>query len=59
VPPRDPAALAAALERVLTDPLLAERLASAAAARSDEFTMDSVVKKFTALYEELAAKAGI
>ena len=59
VPPRDPAALAVALERVLTDARLAERLAHAAAARSDEFTVESVVKKFAALYEELAAKAGV
>jgi glycosyltransferase involved in cell wall biosynthesis len=59
VPPRDPAALAAALERVLTDTRLAEHLASAAAASSDEFTVESVVKKFAALYEELVAKAGI
>lgn len=59
VPPRDPAALAAALARVLTDTRLAERLGNAAIARSEEFTVESVVMKFAALYEELAAKAGI
>ncbi len=46
VPPRDPEALAAALERVLTDTGLARRLASAAASRSDEYSLDSVVQKF-------------
>jgi glycosyltransferase involved in cell wall biosynthesis len=53
VPARDPAALAVALQRVLTDPALARRLGSAGAARADEFTLDSVANRFADLYEQL------
>lgn len=59
VPPRDPDALAAALERVLTDTRLAQRLASAAVTRSDDYSIESVGKKFAELYYDLAAKAGV
>lgn len=57
VPPRDPAALARALERVLTDPALADRLAAAAAARRSEFKLDSVADQFAALYAALVRKS--
>lgn len=53
VPPRDPSALARALTDVLTDKALARRLASASAARRDEFTITSVAGKYAALYETL------
>ncbi len=55
VPPRDPAALADALERVLTDGALARRLADAAADRLEQFRIESVAVQFAELYEELAA----
>jgi glycosyltransferase involved in cell wall biosynthesis len=58
VPPRDPAALARALGRVLNDPALADRLATAAAARRSEFTIDSVGEQFAALYAQLVAGVG-
>lgn len=58
VPPRDPSALANAIERVLADHCLGQRLAAAAAARLDQFTIDSVAERFAGLYEQLAAKRG-
>ncbi len=57
VPPRDPGALAQALERVLLDRCLAGSLARAAAERAAEFTIDSVAARFAALYAELVAEA--
>lgn len=59
VPPRDPSALTAAIERVLTDQLLAKRLAGAAATRLDQFTIDSVARRFADLYEELTSGANV
>jgi glycosyltransferase involved in cell wall biosynthesis len=58
VPPREPAALAAAIERVLTHERVARRLAVKAAARLDQFRIEAVARKFADLYEELAAEAG-
>jgi len=57
VPPRDPAALADALVRLLADPAYRYRLASAAAERIDEFTIESVALRFASLYEQLTAEA--
>jgi glycosyltransferase involved in cell wall biosynthesis len=54
VAPRDPAALAGALIRVLEDRAYAAGLAAGAAARLDEFTIEAVAARFGALYEELA-----
>jgi glycosyltransferase involved in cell wall biosynthesis len=56
VPSRDPAALAAALERVVADPALGERIASVAAQRLGDFTMQRAVERFAALYDELLAQ---
>ena len=54
VPPADPAALAAAIRRVLGDPVLAARLAAAGQARvRAEFTADVMVRRMSSLYEEL------
>jgi glycosyltransferase involved in cell wall biosynthesis len=54
VPPRDPAALAAALARLLDDPALRARLGAAARARVlAEFTEDAVNARFLALYRDL------
>jgi glycosyltransferase involved in cell wall biosynthesis len=57
VPPRDPSALARALERILTDRQLAHRLATSYAARTEEFAIDTVARRFADLYEELVAEA--
>jgi glycosyltransferase involved in cell wall biosynthesis len=57
VPPRDPAALADALVSLLTDPAYRHQLASAAARRIDEFTIESVAARFASLYEELMQEA--
>jgi glycosyltransferase involved in cell wall biosynthesis len=53
VPPRDPGAMATALERVLTDGPLGRRLASRAAARLDRFMIESVARRYADLYEQL------
>ncbi|MDQ2759227.1 MAG: glycosyltransferase, partial [Actinomycetota bacterium] len=58
VPPRDPAALAAALVSLLTDPVRRDRLATAAADRWEEFTIEAAVRRFARLYETLAAESG-
>lgn len=55
VPPRDPVALAEALERLVADPALGERIAAAAAERLEDFTMRRAVERFAALYDELLA----
>ena len=57
VPPRDPAALAAALESVLLDPDRGAALAAAAYERLQEFTIDRVALRFADLYERLFARA--
>ena len=55
VPPEDPDALAAALDRVLADPALRERLGRAAAARVErEFDLGRVAERFMALHAEMA-----
>jgi glycosyltransferase involved in cell wall biosynthesis len=59
VPPRDPAALADALAALLLDPARRERLATAAAERMAEFTIEAVTTRFAQLYEALAEEAGI
>ncbi|HZO77127.1 MAG TPA: glycosyltransferase [Solirubrobacteraceae bacterium] len=56
VAPRDPPALARALEQILADGELAVRLAHSAATRRDEFTIDAVARRFADLYEELSAE---
>lgn len=53
VPPRDPDALAGALECVLADAELAARLASASAARLEQFRIETVAARFADLYEQL------
>ena len=59
VPPRDSAALGAAVERVLTDPGDAARRAEAARDRvAAEFSADRMVERTQSVYEELLASAG-
>lgn len=55
VPPADPAALAAALERTLADPALRERLASAAREASRRYDVRACVASMQAFYDELLA----
>jgi glycosyltransferase involved in cell wall biosynthesis len=59
VPPRDPAALADGLARLLGDPAERERLASGAALRLSEFTLDTITARVCELYERLALEAGL
>ncbi|MDQ6805763.1 MAG: glycosyltransferase family 4 protein [Actinomycetota bacterium] len=59
VPPRDPAALADGLARLLADPAERERLASEAALRLSEFTIDTITARVCELYETLADEAGL
>jgi len=51
VPPGDPEALAAAVGRVLCDPRLAARLASAGEERARQFGMVELVERYLELYE--------
>lgn len=55
VPPRDPAATAAALREVLDDAELAKRLEEAGRARADRFSWDVVTREVEAAYEEAAS----
>jgi glycosyltransferase involved in cell wall biosynthesis len=53
VDPADPAALGAAIHRVLTEPGLAERLAAAARRRAREFDLARMVQRLTDVHEEV------
>ena len=53
VPPGDPAALAGALRRVLTDTGLAARLVAAGAERANQLSMDHLAEAYVAIYDEL------
>ena len=58
VPPRDPRAVAAALQRVLDDPGLARRLGKAGAERARaRYGWDSVARATAAVYREVVAPA--
>jgi glycosyltransferase involved in cell wall biosynthesis len=53
VPPRDPAALAAALRRLLADPGLRDRLRARARARAEtDFSAGEMARRVTGIYEE-------
>ena len=56
VPPRDPAALARAINALLADPERGRRLAAAAAGRMHAYTIDAVAERFAALYEQLVSE---
>ena len=58
VPPSDAPALADALEQVLQDRSLAERLARAGAARAEELSWDVVVSRVEEVYEEALGRGG-
>ncbi|HEY1991742.1 MAG TPA: glycosyltransferase [Gammaproteobacteria bacterium] len=56
VPPGDSAALASAISRVLSDPLLAQRLGANGRRRAvEEFSFEAVVRRTEALYRDLLA----
>jgi glycosyltransferase involved in cell wall biosynthesis len=57
VPPGDAAALAAALARVLDDPALAARLASAGEGRAAAFAWDAVLPRVLAVYDRVVGRA--
>jgi glycosyltransferase involved in cell wall biosynthesis len=57
IPPRDAAALAGALERLLTDPALAQRLGAKAQAHvRKHFSLDRLGREINAIYGELVEK---
>lgn len=60
VPPRDPAALAAALQRIAADPELAGRMGRAGRARAHaEFSHQVMASRVRATYERIVAGAGL
>jgi glycosyltransferase involved in cell wall biosynthesis len=57
IPPSNPAAMAAAIDRLLSDPQLARGLgARARQAIADKFSLDRMVAATAAIYEELLAR---
>ncbi|HUZ44055.1 MAG TPA: glycosyltransferase family 4 protein [Acidimicrobiales bacterium] len=54
VPPADPAALAAALTRALSDPELRTRLSRAGSERAGAFSMDRLAEAYAELYARVA-----
>jgi glycosyltransferase involved in cell wall biosynthesis len=57
VPPRHPAALGAALDRLLADRALAERLGAAALERAREYDLGRMAARLLAVHEEVAGGA--
>lgn len=55
VPPNDPAALRAALERLLADPSLREKMGRAAKRKAVEFMAGTVVPRIEQMYRDLLA----
>ncbi|HSL57839.1 MAG TPA: glycosyltransferase family 4 protein [Acidimicrobiales bacterium] len=53
VPPGDPVALAAALERVLTDPERAAKLVASGRSRAEEFSMAHLADRYLEIYADL------
>lgn len=58
VPPRDPGALAAAINDLLADPARRSAMAAAAARRAAAFDVDRMVEGVLELYAEVLARAG-
>jgi glycosyltransferase involved in cell wall biosynthesis len=59
VPPDDPAALAEALQRLLGDSQLADRLSNQTRARAEQvFSANRAAQKMAAVYEELLEESG-
>jgi glycosyltransferase involved in cell wall biosynthesis len=57
VPPRDPAALSAAIDELISDPERREAVAAAARERAKEFSIDRIAERFASLYESLLDQA--
>jgi glycosyltransferase involved in cell wall biosynthesis len=55
VPPGDDVALAAAIQRLIEDPLTRERLGEAARVRARRFSAAAVLPRFEALYRDVLA----
>ncbi len=55
-PPGEPKALAAALEQILADPDMAERMGEAGAAMAEPFGAQRMVDQIEALYEQLLSR---
>lgn len=58
VPPRDPGALARALEALLSDPGRRARMASAAHEQLPDYSMERIAARFAELYGDLLARRG-
>jgi len=58
VPPRDPRALAHAIEQLLLDPELSASLAGEAAKDLEQYEIRTVAQRFADLYEQLVAEKG-
>lgn len=56
VPPKDPAAMAAAVERILTDDELAARLSTAGRRRTEAMAWREVLPRWDRLFSELAGR---
>ncbi len=56
VPPRDPAATAAAIARLLASPADRDRMAAAARERAGHFRLERMVDEWVALYQEVVAR---
>ena len=54
VPPGDAHALAAALERALSDDVLAKRLIAAGETRADDFSMTTLAQRYAEIYRKVA-----
>ena len=59
VEPRDPDAIADALERLVCEPALRERLGQAGARRAPEYDWSHVTGQLVELYEEVIRKRGV
>src|SRR5213078_983333 len=59
VEPKDPDAIAGALERLVCDPTLRERLGQAGAKRAPEYDWSHVTAQLVELYEEVIRKRGV
>ncbi|MDT7574772.1 MAG: polysaccharide biosynthesis protein PslF, partial [Pseudonocardiales bacterium] len=57
VPQRDPAALTAALRRVLSEPELAERMAERAAVKAPDLLWSAVARRYRDIATALAASS--
>ncbi len=60
VPPEDPAALAAAISRLLADPALRERIGEAGFRTvAERFSIDAQVRRIELIYDEELTRAGV